>query len=417
MPGLLSPMPMGLPQRMQMPTALPGPYPAAPQIGAQAPGAGIMKSIGDQFRQFTEQNPGALMALGAGVMAGNPAAGFAAAAPMIAEGRKRNKTVEYLKQRDPELAEYVESGGLSAADAFKLHVAERRAPKTEPTASMREFDFARSQGFEGSFMDYVDRNRGSGGEVDQYGFPSSGSISQRIRALEMQGFDQQTALGIASGRYSVSVNPATGERALIDVASQKILPLQQPNYATPGGEAQPAPRQSAGPTLWDMAGEGTGVGPALRSGATNTLGQLPGAVGETFTFPETIEAGQNFELFKRDLVRSLSLNPRFPVAEQQRIESLIPRGAMTSEATLRTSLQALDQEMSRIEAEVSAGMNNPQTPIEQRQADAQTLRSIRAARARLGIPQGSGGDTTGAPEGVDPGDWEFMTDEERSLWQ
>jgi hypothetical protein len=112
-----------------------------------------------------------------------------------------------------------------------------------------------------------------------------------------------------------------------------------------------------------------------------------------------VGAQQAFDLFKRDLIRSLSVNPKFPVAEMQRIEGLIPRGVMTSGETLKSSLRVLDQELARIEQEVAAGINDTNMPVEQRQADIITLRGVRAARERIGIETGGSGGNVGVPNG------------------
>lgn len=227
--------------------------------------------------------------------------------------------------------------------------------------------------------------------VDEFGFPRSGAISQKIRGLVMQGVDPQTAMGIATGRYNVSINPATGERVMIDQAEQQIVPLRQPDYGDGqpeqmAGQPQQPQQQAQSRQLWDMTDDATGVWAGTRSASSNTLGQLPGVLGETFTSDSAVEAGQEFDLFKRDLVRSLSLNPRFPVAEMQRIEDLVPRGAFTAPNTLRKALAALNTELNRIEREMTQALQDPRTPVEQRQADMQTLRGVRAAIERIGMP-------------------------------
>lgn len=62
-------------------------------------GLGAQGGLTGRIQQFNAQNPGALVALGAGIMNRNPAAGFAAAAPMAAEGQVRNQTAEYLMRK------------------------------------------------------------------------------------------------------------------------------------------------------------------------------------------------------------------------------------------------------------------------------------------------------------------------------
>ena len=211
---------------------------------------------------------------------------------------------------------------------------------------------------------------------------TANSSQQKIDRLVASGVDPIRAQGIVDGRFKTSINPMTGERVFIDMATGQGSPVQMPRqqeqeYETPQSDQ----------TLWDMVDDGTGIGATVRRGLSDTAGQIPGSTGDMFRSPDTVRAQQNLDLFKRDLVRALSLNPRFPVGEQKRIEDLLPVGAFTGPETLKISMQELDAEFARIEAEVAAGASNPSAPVEQRQADAQTLRFVRQARARLGVPQ------------------------------
>lgn len=72
--------------------ALFGPRPQG--LGAQPSGG--LGGFMERATSFRDQNPGALTALGAGIMAGNPAAGFAAVAPVVAQGRRQNATAQFL---------------------------------------------------------------------------------------------------------------------------------------------------------------------------------------------------------------------------------------------------------------------------------------------------------------------------------
>ena len=216
------------------------------------------------------------------------------------------------------------------------------------------------------------------------------AAQEKIQRLTSTGMDEDTAIGIADGRMKVSINPMTGERVIIDMANQQIVPLQQPQtqQQSPTASTQPAPKN--GNSLYEQAENATGFGATLGRAATDTLGQIPGATGEMFQSPEIVKAQQNFDLFKRNLIQSLSLNPRFPVAEQQRIENLLPTGAFTAPETVKSNLIELDREFQRIEQEAAAGLNNASSTVEQRQADAATLRYIQQARERLGVPQEAG---------------------------
>ena len=231
------------------------------------------------------------------------------------------------------------------------------------------------------------------GDLDEYGFPKKGAISQNIRAYILQGVDEQTALGLATGRYKLSVNPNTGERSIVDMATQSIVPIKQPEFDAPQEDAvgensvQDEVSAPTGDTLWDMAPDATGIGASIANTSSNTFGQLPGSVGEAATFPDSVKAQQEFDLFKRDLIRSLSVNPRFPVAEQKRIEDLVPRGALVAPETLKAALRSLDKELRRIKSEMERSLSDPNIPIDQKNADRQTLRGVDAALTRMGVPE------------------------------
>ncbi len=150
--GLLSPHLMGTPQNMQMGVRAAGFTPAPPPQNAtaggpqaQAPGAGMMKSIGDRFLQFTQQNPGALGALGAQMMAGNTAQGMADMNAIVAKSGERNKTLEFLRKNDPDLAAAVEAG-MPIGEAFATYYKMKNPPKAEPTSGMQNYQFLLSQG-------------------------------------------------------------------------------------------------------------------------------------------------------------------------------------------------------------------------------------------------------------------------------
>ena len=84
--------------------------------------------------------------------------------------------------------------------------------------------------------------------MDKYGFNRTGAMSQKVKALQMQGIDEETALGIASNRYRVSVNPLNGERVLVDVANQELVPLRRPTTAQPSNQ-QPKRNPANQPVL------------------------------------------------------------------------------------------------------------------------------------------------------------------------
>ncbi|MFT2211509.1 hypothetical protein ACLJYM_06440 [Rhizobium giardinii] len=79
------------------------------------------------INDWLSQNSGALLAASAGLLGGrtgNEQAGMGLAGfgNAVAERKQKNRTLEFLKQMNPELAQAVEAGALSPLDAYKTHV-------------------------------------------------------------------------------------------------------------------------------------------------------------------------------------------------------------------------------------------------------------------------------------------------------
>lgn len=73
------------------------------------------------FQPFLRNNSDTLLAAGAGLLGGQTAPQqVAGLAQGVAGARQQNKTLEFLRQQNPELAAAVESGALSGGDAYKL---------------------------------------------------------------------------------------------------------------------------------------------------------------------------------------------------------------------------------------------------------------------------------------------------------
>jgi hypothetical protein len=79
------------------------------------------------FQPFLRNNSDMLLQAGAGLLGGRTAPEqVAGLAQGVAGVRQRNKTIDFLRQQNPELAAAVESGALSGGDAYKLFYAQKR---------------------------------------------------------------------------------------------------------------------------------------------------------------------------------------------------------------------------------------------------------------------------------------------------
>ncbi|GLR49893.1 hypothetical protein KYK30_30165 [Shinella yambaruensis] len=187
-------------------------------MGTGGAGGNQMTASAPQQAQggfFDRLDPDLLLSISTGLLTGkttqeqlgNAAMGFA---NYRKDARQRNRTLEILGKDSPQLVQAVEAGILTPSDAFSLHYKEAleakkaqrpsrkfqtlpdgtfgwadenagtwmplgTAPKekTQP-ALAQEYQFARENGFEGGFTDYVQLKRSGGGSGDNAGFKVPG---------------------------------------------------------------------------------------------------------------------------------------------------------------------------------------------------------------------------------------------------
>jgi hypothetical protein len=89
-----------------------------PPTQAQGPGGAIGKLLAPNVAL-----PMAAALMGNGGNAANIGAAFGAAAP----GLQQNRTVQWLRKKDPELADLVQNGGMSVSDAYAYQAARDKA--------------------------------------------------------------------------------------------------------------------------------------------------------------------------------------------------------------------------------------------------------------------------------------------------
>lgn len=188
--------------------------------------------------------------------------------------------------------------------------------------------------------------------------------------------------------------------------------------------------------LFENAVRSTGV----MSGARALGGRIQGFVGDIG--PEnqaTLAARQDLDLAKGGLVRSLSANSRFPVAEIKRIlaDVNISPSVIKSPGELEVNLRTLDSFLSDEGNKAARDARDLTLPSKMRESQAANAANISNFLQQLGVPRdpvtGRREDNTfddvetlrpaqepsvsGAPVGVDPLDWQFMSPEDKALWQ
>jgi hypothetical protein len=147
---------------------------------------------------------------------------------------------------------------------------------------------------------------------------------RQIQALVSRGFSQAEAEDIAYGVVRLTQPDDFGTVYMVNIATGESKPVGGgANAAAVGGGQSPIPEAAAGPATPPIAQDvsnATGIGSNVEHIINSTIGQaVPGSI-----FPETADARQRVALFEKTAQEGLVNNPRFPVAEQERVRAMIP---------------------------------------------------------------------------------------------
>jgi len=196
---------------------------------AQMPGAMSQPSGLSRLLQPEVGLPMAAALLGNQGNMANLGNAFGAAAPALqqqkqlqAQTAEQNKTWAWLEQQGPEFAQLRQSG-MAAPDALKLYT-EQKYAQTKNPAAVQEYEYAKQQGYGGSFMDFqMDQKRAGATNVTvgggKYGpIPSGmelidGPEGATMRPIPGGPADTTRADASAAGQRDVST------RIITDAAS------------------------------------------------------------------------------------------------------------------------------------------------------------------------------------------------------
>jgi hypothetical protein len=146
---------------------------------------------------------------------------------------------------------------------------------------------------------------------------------RQIQALVSRGFSQAEAEDIAFGVVRLTQPDDFGTVYMVNIATGESKPVGGGANAAAVGGQSPVPEAAAGPATPPIAQDvsnATGIGSNVEHIINSTIGQaVPGSV-----FPETADARQRVALFEKTAQEGLVNNPRFPVAEQERVRAMIP---------------------------------------------------------------------------------------------
>jgi hypothetical protein len=205
--------------------------------------------------------------------------------------------------------------------------------------------------------------------------------------MEILGLTREQATKLAYDAAKIETDPAGGVVRFIDIAKQLKgedgAVTELPISGTDEGLTEPNIPQSE--TLYEKAEEATGPIQSFQAGLSYALGAVGGPIDE-----RTIAARQYFAAAENTVIRAFSLNPRYPVAEQNRIKeniSISPR-VLDSAPLMRARMSAIDNFLKNEQEALEFAISQPGIGRTQKNNDKQTINSIKRFREVLGVPEG-----------------------------
>jgi hypothetical protein len=195
--------------------------------------------------------------------------------------------------------------------------------------------------------------------------------------IELFNVDEARATKLVDGKLKMEINDATGRMILTDQITQQSweIPISDTNVFVP------APKP--GRTLWDMKEWATGPASALKA-----WWNVPAAIMDMPVDQRVTNARQGFATANQELIRSLAINPRFPVAEQERIKEEISVGSQFFDhpTLMRERMISLRNSLTTRMQQAERDANDPNLNEDLRSAQQSNVTTIQNYLAVLGVP-------------------------------
>ena len=223
------------------------------------------------------------------------------------------------------------------------------------------------------------------------GVESDYQYQQKIKDIMKQNSElsEQEATGLVTGTIKVIQDEVSGTRYIVDTIKGTERPLKMdtadpqtpsPDKSETNQQGDEKPNQS----LFSLADLVAGPGSAIKAAVSVPSGLVGGPVAS-----ETIQARQYVTTAKNDLIRALSINPRFPVGEIKRIEKEIdiqPK-IWDNPQMFRDRMIAIDKYLRRRVAKEQSIGNNPKMPAQDRKDALGRAVNIENFIKLMGVPQ------------------------------
>jgi hypothetical protein len=197
------------------------------------------------------------------------------------------------------------------------------------------------------------------------------------------GLTEDEATGMVVGTTKVVTDPVSGESMIVNMVDNTSRPLNiSPDKQEPP-ETIPEEEPILGKTLWEDAELSTGPISALRHGASVASGIVGGPVAS-----QTEQARQRSKTSTNELIRALSINPRFPVGEINRIkeEISIDPQVLDNPKLLKDRMIAIDESLHRRVRNEKRAANDRTLPINQRREARRAVKDIEDFIDVMGVP-------------------------------
>lgn len=324
-------------------------------------------------------------------------------------------TLRLPEQYDPSLTRVLMGTQVDPADmmraqaqqAGKLPTGYRMNPQTQQAELIPGIDpisaFGGSTGaLVRQYMDATGENFPDALKATQSRAQSTSAAEEKISRIQQSvGVDRETAVKIADGVVKVVTDPVSGRSSIIDLSTAmrglgepEQLPPQaapsQPPGAVQQTQSMPEERQS----LYSLADKTAGMTSGLRSLWNSTAAQIPGIPADE----QTESARQTMGLASNELIRSLSINPRFPVGEIERLEKEVNISPASWDSTpaLRARMRSLDTYLRNRHRDALTDASNASLPADIRKAQISNASAIESFLRVLDVPQSGSTQQQGA---------------------
>jgi hypothetical protein len=227
------------------------------------------------------------------------------------------------------------------------------------------------------------------------------AAEQKIERLMVLGFNRLDAIAVVDGVKRIETDPVTGRLYIVDMQSGQATPVRE----VADKPQAPLPELTPGDSLYEIGQKVTGIGPSLLAATQRVVGLGSQALGLDGKIPgseEVIAGRQYIDASMQELVRSLSINPRFPVAEMERIRkevNISPSTFMDPE-TLGSRMRGIDKSLrARLVSEERAAYNQS-LPAQDRANALAAADNIRRFLNILGADK--------IPDSASGGEWEIV---------